>query len=293
MRLRSLSFRLAPLALVALPAARAGSPAEGSLESSSSRYATLDGHRIHYKSLGSGPETLVFVHGWTCDMSIWRIQASAFAKDRRVIVLDLPGHGRSDTPVIAYTIDLFARAVDAVARDAGVSRAVLVGHSMGTPVVRQFYRIFPEKTVALVAVDGSFRPLAPDAASREKFLAPYRGPDYRKRLEAFADSMFPPEHAALRDEVKAVMVKTPQHVVVSAAEAMFDPVVFKEDPIAVPLLNVLAKSPFWTPEYEAFVRQLAPGVDYRVLEGVGHFLMLQKPEEFNAILAAFLAKPRR
>jgi pimeloyl-ACP methyl ester carboxylesterase len=141
-------------------------------------------------------------------------------------------------------------------------------------------------------VDGSLRVLISGAEEREKFLAPYRGPEYRERLERFADAMFPPDRTELRDQMKAVMTKTPQHVLVSAAESMFDPANFQEDPIGVPLLSVLAKSPFWREDYEAFVRRLAPQVDYRVMEGVRHFLMLEKPEEFNAILAAFVEKQR-
>jgi pimeloyl-ACP methyl ester carboxylesterase len=46
-------------------------------------------------------------------------------------------------------MDLFANAIDAVLRDAKVERAVLVGHSMGTPVARQFYRKYPQKTLAI------------------------------------------------------------------------------------------------------------------------------------------------
>src|SRR3984893_6500425 len=129
------------------------------LSDSPSRYATLDATRIHYKVAGSGPRTLVFVHGWTCDMNVWRLQVPEFAKVRRVIVLDLPGHGASDAPEIAYTMDLFAKAVDSVLRDAGVSRAVLICHNMGSPGVREFYRQHPDKTEALVAVDGAFRAL--------------------------------------------------------------------------------------------------------------------------------------
>lgn len=46
---------------------------------------------------------------------------------------------------------------------------------------------------------------------------------------------------------------------------------------------------FTVAEYEAFVRTLAPRLDYRVLDGVGHFLMLQKPDDFNALLSQFLS----
>jgi pimeloyl-ACP methyl ester carboxylesterase len=45
-------------------------------------------------------------------------------------------------------------------RQAKVEKAVLVGHSMGTPVARQFYRLYPQKTLAIVIVDGALRPMA-------------------------------------------------------------------------------------------------------------------------------------
>ena len=92
------------------------------------------------------------------NLDSWRDQVSDFAKRNRVIVIELPGHGQSDKPQTIYSMELFARAVDAVMSDAKVKRAVLVGHSMGTPVARQFYRKYPEKTLAIVIVDGSLRP---------------------------------------------------------------------------------------------------------------------------------------
>ncbi len=260
------------------------------LSDAPSRFATLDGHRVHYKVLGTGPRALVLVHGWTGSLAMWRLQAPVFAaKGYRVIALDLPGHGGSDAPELSYTMALFARAVDAVMRDAGVEHAVLVGHSMGTPVVREFYRRYPEKTDALVAVDGSLRALF-TPADAERILVPYRGPGYTQQLEKFADFMIPADQAALRAEAKAIMTKTPQRVAISAFENLADPANFREDPIRVPLLCVLAKSSHWPADYEAFVRRLAPRSEYRVLEGagVGHFLMLQRPEEFNAILSGFL-----
>src|SRR5437867_10333838 len=116
--------------------------AAASLETAPSRFATLDGNRIHYKSVGSGREALVLVHGWSGDLKAWRFQVPELARRARVIVLDLPGHGQSDKPQIAYSMDLFARSIEAVLRDAGVDRAVLVGHIMGTPIIRQFYRLY-------------------------------------------------------------------------------------------------------------------------------------------------------
>ncbi len=264
-------------------------PTIRTLEQAPSRFASFGGYRVHYKSLGRGREALVFIHGWTCDLDFWRFQIPAFAARSRVLALDLPGHGLSDKPDLVYSMALFAQAVEVVLRDAGVDRAVLVGHSLGTPVAREFYRLFPRKTLALVAVDGSLRPLITDPEAVAKFLAPYRGPGYKEALGRMIDTMLTASTPAdARERIRRTMLSTPQHVVVSAGEGMFDPEIWKEDSIGVPVLTVLARSPFWRPDYEAFVRRLAPRSEFRVLEGVGHFLMIEKPQEFNAILLRFL-----
>src|SRR5690606_16146848 len=99
--------------------------------------------------------TIVFVHGWTCDETSWAEQVQAFADDYRVITLDLPGHGRSDVPAREdFSMDLFAGAVEAVRAEAGADKVVLVGHSMGAPVIRQYALTHPERVAGLVAVDG-------------------------------------------------------------------------------------------------------------------------------------------
>ena len=69
-----------------------------------SRFATLDGVRIHYKSLGDGETAVIFIHGWTCDLTFWRAQVEDLRSKGRLLFLDLPGHGRSDKPKRAYTM---------------------------------------------------------------------------------------------------------------------------------------------------------------------------------------------
>lgn len=254
------------------------------------RDAKLDGHRVHYETHGVGREALIFVHGWTCNLSFWSRQVPAFATKTRVIAIDLPGHGQSDKPQVNYTMDLFARAVDAVLVDAGVDRAVLVGHSMGTPVIREFYRKYPRKTLALVIVDGPLRAFG-DRKMMEQFLAPLRGPGYKEAASRFIDSMFGQSATAeMRAEIKNSMLSTPQSVAVSAMEGMADVSIWKQDKITVPTLAIMAKSGFLPADAEQFYRGIAPNIDYQMWEGVGHFLMMEKPGEFNDVLAGFLMK---
>jgi len=127
--------RFIPLAFVLIIAAGSvcAKAQEKRGDAAGSRLAWLGSVKIYYMNYGQGGEALVLIHGWTQSIDAWRDQIPELAKRNRVIAIDLPGHGESDKPDTKYSMDYFARAVEAVMRDAKVKRAVLVGHSMGTP----------------------------------------------------------------------------------------------------------------------------------------------------------------
>ena len=188
-------------------------------------------------------------------------------------------------------MDFFADAIAAVMKDAGVEHAVLVGHSMGTPVVRQFYRKYPQKTLALVVVDGGLRPFG-TKEQREQFMAPMRGPNYKQAGAQMFAAMTATLSEADKDRIRTSFANTPQNVLVSAMEAMSDESLYATDKINVPVLAILAKSPFWPPDTEEFLHGLAPDLEYQMWEGVSHFLFLDRPKEFNAAVIAFLDKKK-
>ena len=262
-----------------------------SLATAQDKYAKLGTTKIHYVSEGKGKDAIVLVHGWGCRLTHWRDQIPELSKRARVIALDLPGHGLSDKPDLKYDMDLFAAAIDAVMKDAGVERAVLVGHSMGTPVVRQFYRRYPQKTLALVIVDGGLRPFG-TKEQREQFMAPLRGPNYKDALKNMGAFMTATLSAADKERVATSSYDTPQPVLVSAMEAMGEDSLYATDKINVPVLAILAKSPYWPADTEQFLRSLAPDLDYQMWDGVSHFLFMEKPKEFNAAVIAFVDKKK-
>jgi pimeloyl-ACP methyl ester carboxylesterase len=256
-----------------------------------SHFAKIDGHKVHYKSIGEGKTAVVFVHGWSCDMTFWKEQVPALAGKTRVVLVDLPGHGKSDKPKIDYTIELFARGVEAVLQDAGVEKAILAGHSMGTPVVRQYSRLYPKKTQALIAVDGALRNFVKDPAVIDKIAKQYSEGDFKANMAKFVDRMFTKETpAALKDHIRERMQSAEPHVAASAMRNMFDPKVWQDDKIVVPLQVISAKGPFANDDYKAYVLTLNPDTDWRVMSDVGHFLMLENPRTFNEHLLAFLKK---
>ena len=255
-----------------------------------SRFAKLDNARIHYVNYGKGDEALVLVHGWTQNIDAWRDQISDFTRRYRVIAIDLPGHGQSDKPQVTYSMDLFARAVEAVMRDAKVKRAVLVGHSMGTPVARQFYRKYPEKTLAIVIVDGPLRPFG-DKAIMNQMIAGFRGPNYRDMVaQMLAGISGTNLSSEVKERINTSSNNTPQSVLVSAFEGMADDSIWGEDKINVPVLAIMAKTPLFPPNIEESFRAIAPKIDFQLWDGVGHFIMMEKPKEFNAAVLQWLEK---
>jgi len=255
--------------------------------------ATVDGIPLHYSTHGTGPATLVFVHGWTCDESSWAAQIEPFAERYRVVTVDLPGHGQSGAPAAdAFSIDLFAHAVEAVRAEIGAESIVLIGHSMGAPVIRQYARHYPRHVAALVPVDGPISAAVfvfPTSDGAPPQLPDFSGPQGREMREAMVRGMFTPDTPpAVEAHVLEMMLSAPQETAVGAMQAIGDPELWADVTIPMPVYAVYAGTAEM-PSLEA-VRQSVPEFEAVQIEGTGHFLMMEKPDEFNARLDGFLRR---
>src|ERR1019366_9521302 len=239
-----------------IAAAKTASP---SLADGRSHFAMHGADRIHYVTVGNGNETIVLVHGWSCNLGFWREQIAALAEQARLILVDLPGHGQSGQTETHYTLDFFAGAVLAVLRDTKVDKAVFIGHSMGAAVICRICKHAPEKVAAVVSVDGLLRrpPGAPGQA--EAMLAQMRSPACHEFARQFMQIFFPiPGTETLRDEVTAAMLLTPQIVMAGAMAAMLDASHpdWELSPVTVPVLVLNAKGSPWVADYDNFVPTL-------------------------------------
>jgi pimeloyl-ACP methyl ester carboxylesterase len=264
-----------------------------SLASAKSHFAKYGTNKVHYVIEGKGKHATVLVHCWSGNLGFWREQVPALADKAQLILLDLPGHGQSDKPETTYSMDFLAGAVLTVMRDAHVDKATLIGHSMGAPVICRVYKQAPERVAALVAVDGTLRRPKMTPEQAEQFIARFRAPDIREDVRKFMGTMFPiPGTEALRDRVITEMLETPHHVMLGAMEGMF--AAYQPDwdlhHVTVPVLVINAPNPMWNDDYKEYVHGLSSQTDYRSMDGVGHWLMLEKPAEFNAALIDMLQK---
>ncbi len=249
--------------------------------------AVLDGSKIHYVTAGHGPTTVVLIHGWTCDHTLWEAQLEGLKNRYRVVALDLPGHGRSD-PAPDYSMKRFARAVEAVMRAVKAPKAVLIGHSMGGAVMLEFARLYREKVLAIVALDAFF-PDAQAAKELESWPARFQGPGAAKARAEMVRGMFTDATTAeMRRRIEAVMLGTRPEVAAGAMRGIADPSVWREDRIDVPLLEIAAATNDY--DTEELLRKRFPGAAMVKVPGTGHFLHMEKPAEVNRILLGWLAK---
>lgn len=115
------------------------------------RHIEIHGHRVGYRSAGSGP-VIVLIHGMAGSSATWRFVMPALAEQFTVVAPDLVGHGASEKPRGDYSLGAFASGVRDVLLALGHERATLVGQSLGGGVAMQFAYQFPERCERLVLV---------------------------------------------------------------------------------------------------------------------------------------------
>jgi 3-oxoadipate enol-lactonase len=246
--------------------------------------------RIRYLTEGKGNIALVLIHGWTCNAAFWRQQSTDFSPMYRVISIDLPGHGKSDKPKnLDYTVPLFAQAIDAVMRDAHVTRAIIAGHSMGVPVAAQAIVDHPERFVGFIAVDGAvWRPKGP--RTRPSMFAQRLRADYVGTASANIESMFvAATPVELRDEIRERMLLTPSYVAASASEKLPESDVWTHMPFQLPTL-VIVGGKQKDDDRRALYQEYFPNLQFELWEEAGHFLMMEQPARFNQLVMDFAQK---
>ncbi len=248
---------------------------------------SADGVPISYEVCGAGEPTLVFVHGWSCDARYWREQIPFFSKKHRVVVLDLAGHGHSGVSRAKYTMAAFGEDVRAAAEAAGAGRVILVGHSMGGSVIAEAARLMPGRVVGLIGVDTLENVEYP--LTQEEFVkmtAPLRE-DFQAGCRGFVSQMLSTNtDARLREWILADMSAAPPAAAMSAMDEMMGQFISGEaakvfEQVRVPVLSV--NGSLWPINYEANRKHMM-SYDAIVITNADHFLMMDRPEEFNRAL---------
>lgn len=257
---------------------------------------TDDGARLHYRLQGTreAPEpALLFIHGWCSNLEHWRFQAKRFSRARRILRVDRRGMGRSTAPGGGHTAEQHAADIAEVARAAGVSRAIAIGHAGGGPATLELTRRHPELVEAAVLIDTGLYPqpsLDERGSGFGAILVPMiealSGRDGQAHFERMYRGFFAPTcDPQIATGAVEDALRTPLGVAIAELRGMAVGTEGMARGIEQPVLWLTA-----TRADQDYVSEQFKDVRFGQVVGSGHFPQLEVPEQTNGMIATFLAQ---
>jgi 3-oxoadipate enol-lactonase len=262
--------------------------------------ATLEDCVLHYEEAGSGAPVLL-LHGLGSTGRDWELVAPALAADRRVLLPDVRGHGRSDKPAGRYGVPLFARDVAALCAALRLPPVHLVGLSMGGMIGFELAASRPDLVRSLVAINSGPemipRTLRAAAAIAQRLaVVTLFGPS--RFAAVLGPRLFPREdQAALRASFERTVAANDRSAYRRATYGLMGwSVVDRLDAIMCPVLVLGSERDYTSPAAKAaYVRKMRDA-RLRVIEDSGHLATLDQPgrvvEELTAFLDEVESQPR-
>ena len=258
-----------------------------------------------YDESGQGAPALVLVHGLLSQRGHWRPQFDHFRATRRVVSMDLRGHGATPPGTAEPTIETLGADVAALLERLDLTGAVIAGHSLGCRVVLEARRRAPRRIAGVVLVDGSYlgaNGKAPAQRSLDEAIAAKGYDAFARAL--YADMFLEGHDPALSGPIIADALAVPEQV----CRALFHSLIaYDAEQLApalrscdVPLLALQstvmgpdrARRPLRAGEASPFldlVRANCPHAATHIVTGPGHFMQLEAPDVVNDRIEAFLA----
>jgi pimeloyl-ACP methyl ester carboxylesterase len=265
------------------------------------RSVLLDRNGVRLAHIEVGPVAstrppLVFIHGWIGDHRALLPQITHFAQTHRVAAIHLRGHGDSDSPEQDYTIAGFADDVAWQCEQLGLSKPLVVGHSLGGVVALELGGRHADLPSGIVMIDSLVFPRPSFMEPARKMVEGFRGPDFRAAARAQAVELYLDyDDAERREQLLAPVydahLKAPYHAAISVFEKLLD---YDLTPAAracrVPVAYLAAGVPMieQASDLERF-KTVCPQLIVAKTLGAGHFSPLEVPDQINAMIERFLA----
>ena len=251
-----------------------------------------DDGTLYVDDSGAGELELpaVFVHSAAGNSGQWAAQLTHVRRSRRVIAVDLRGHGRSPGGAPAdFQVAALAADLKATLDRLGIARALLVGHSLGGSVCVALAGLHPERVAGLFLVDPSGDGRLVPKEQAAGMMAALRSDAYRPTIEGYWALLLAGSSPAVRARVLRDLNDTPPASVIGVLEALltFDPVTplsaFSGPAFA--LVSGVGDIP-------GALHTLVPALPHQKIEGTGHWLQLDAPDAVNRAFDQFVAQNR-
>ncbi len=259
------------------------------------------GARLYYEVQGSG-SPVILLHGHSLDTRMWDEQYKAFAKKHRVVRFDFRGYGRSseqtETFQFTHMKDLLT-----VMDSLHISRAHIVGLSMGSFVAADLLALHPERIISCTMASGGMKtykgPSEPmdsiESAQRDKKIAALKEYGVEKMKKEWLEQLIASggsKRERMRKPLKA-MIDTwtawqPLHKEVRVIEAHDAEVVFRSHKTMVPTLVLTGGAEVKGKPYRPWELDYLPNGTQQVLPDCGHMMNMEQPEAFNNAVLTFI-----
>jgi pimeloyl-ACP methyl ester carboxylesterase len=246
-----------------------------------------DGIQLSFEIAGVGQPAFLFVHGLGGDRTHFTPQMEYFAHKGRALNAELRGHGESDKPKQAYSIEGFAEDLVWLCTQQNIQKPVIVGQSMGGNMALEIAARYVDFPAGIVLLDSGV--LFPESAGTvfAEDLEGLTSPEFEDHVRKIvADSCLPTDEC--RDHVEQTFLATPQHVMVSTFESLFPWDAHRARDCAkacqVPVLYIEAAHRL--ADLDLFAK-LCPQLITAKAVGSGHFLSLEVPEQINPMIDRF------
>ena len=267
------------------------------------------GISLHYVEAGEG-KPLIIIPSWSLTGGWYQHQLHGLSHNRRVISLDMRGHGESSTPDNGYRVSRLAADLRAVIEALDLSDVDLMGHSIGSSIIWSYHDLFGDYRLGrMVFVDQApsvtakpdwspedivtYGSLLPDLPALAEFYLDVLGAETAEQTAPLVARLFSPKIPA--DELlyfASEIIKLPRR---HAADLLYNHCsldwrdVIKT--IRLPTLVVGAEESIFSAESQIWIADQIPGAQVEISpadEGGSHFMCYENPTKFNALVDAFL-----
>ena len=250
-----------------------------------------DGVMINYYIKGTDKKALVFVHGYSCSSEYWWPQLEYFSKDHTVIAIDIAGHGKSGLNRQDYSMDAFGNDVTSVIEHLDLEEVVLIGHSMGGPVIVKAAKNLGVKIRLIVGVD-TFHDLRTEGIGG--FARTAVNTMFKLFYESMTEDSIDDFFIDKTDEdlarwIRNDALKSPKHISQGTLDALLTmnyPESLRE--LSIPIVALNART-FRETKLDSNMNTYK-NLQIDFMEDVGHFIMLERPVEFNNWLETKISK---
>ena len=274
------------------------------LDKNTAYFRTDDGANLYYEDHGQG-QPIFLVHGWSCSTKVWHRNIAELARQFRVIALDSRGHGNSSKTLCGHQISQYARDVRALIEHIDLRDVILLGWSLGGPVVLSYWQQFSSdsRLSGIGMIDSNPFPFSPDAwncHSLRNFNSAGMAGVFKALADdpdgfatAFSHRMFKSGKAApedlnwLLDELR----KTPPWIAI----AIYSDFLTSDYAGVLPTLSIPAIIFAGNSEVFAqgnsqgkYLAGLVPNATFVPFDDAGHMPFYEQPAKFNAALIKFI-----